>query len=415
MVSFNGLNFNNVGMPMSTTAPAVNFTDAYEQLSEKKDNFVAVMIANDNKTDKRASATVIAANFSAMVACVKAGINILRKGKAYKNPLTDWFMNGANTYINFMNKHNIGRNPLHNKVLGYGTYIIGSTLLGAGLGFIFDWYNTARNTIINGKISNTKSGVNGSWIQSGLKSLSSTEEGKELIKNSIHKNKDKSITVKFSGINKEYTITKQELKEASRSYVTYLNDNGGKVRDFKKKFSKGDGDVLAFELAFEKYCKDVNNGAVKEDKILPKTMQSVSDTGDILFANGSANQLYYLLTGKSIHYDTKDPSNDAIMKMYSQIGVNRFKEDLPQNPKSYACEIMLGNNSQNNIIIRDKFRHFKYLKADKKYTVTDVDDKYITLVNSEKTKESYILPIKKVNNYISTVDYVKPDDKKGTV
>lgn len=408
MVSLFGLNFNNVGIPFGVKH-GHTIVDQYNKFSEKKDEYVAVMIANDKKSDKRASATAIGAYGSLLWTFVKLGINTARRGKAFKNPVLDFFLNGVNYYKNFMQKYNIGRIPILNKALGIGTYIGVGIAYGAALGYLFDLYGTARNTIVNGKISNTKSGVNGSWIQSGLKSLSATDEGKELIKNSIRKNDDKSVTVRFNGVDKEYTITKKELKDASRSYVTYKSEDGQNVVGFKKKFSKGDGDVLAFEVAFEKYCKDVNSGLIKEDKKLPKTMQSLSDTGDILYTNGSAAQLYYLLTGKDAKTINLENKNlDEIMKLYTKTNIRHFKEDFKSCPENYAVEMTLKHpEDKKELLIRDKFKILHRLNSNKPYTVVDANEKYIILANAEQTDDKIVVPFSNVEKYISEVNFVK--------
>ncbi|MCR5265120.1 MAG: hypothetical protein K6E29_00825 [Cyanobacteria bacterium RUI128] len=408
MVSLFGLNFNNAGIPFGVKH-GNTLVDQYNKFSEKKDEYVAVMIANDKKSDKRASATAIGAYGSLLWTFAKLGINALRHGKAYKNPVLDFFLNGVNYYKDFMQKYNIGRIPILNKALGIGTYIGVGIAYGAALGYLFDLYGTARNTIVNGKISNTKSGVNGSWIQSGLKSLSATPEGKEIIKNSIRKNDDNSVTVRFNGIDKEYTITKKELKDASRSYVTYKSDDGQNVVGFKKKFSKGDGDVLAFEVAFEKYCQDINSGAIKEDKRLPKSMQSLSDTGDILYTNGSASQLYYLLTGKdakNINLENKDL--DEIMKLYTKTNIKHFKEDFQHCPKDYAVELTLKHpEDKKELLIRDKYMVLHKLSTNNQYTVSDANEKYITLANANETNDKIVVPFSNVEKYISELNYVK--------
>ena len=407
MVSLFGINFNNVSVPFGVKH-GHTIVDQYNKFSEKKDEYVAVMIANDKKTDKRASATAIGAYGSLLWTFIKLGVNTARRGKQFKNPILEFFMNGVNYYKNFMQKHNIGRIPILNKTLGVGAYIGVGIAYGAALGYLFDLYGTARNTIVNGKISNTKSGVNGSWIQSGLQSLSATPEGKEIIKNSIRKNDDKSVTVRFNGINKEYIITKQELKDASRSYVTYKSEDGQNVVGFKKKFSKGDGDVLAFEVAFEKYCKEINSGLVKEDTKLPKTMQSLSDTGDILYTNGSAAQLYYLLTGKDAkNVNIENTDLDEIMKLYTKTNIKHFKDDYKLSPENYAVEITLKHpEDKKELLIRDKYKIFHRLDSNKPYTVVNSNGKYLILANAKDTKDRITVPFSNIEKYISEVNYV---------
>ncbi len=407
MVSLSGLNLSDMSIPFGVKQGGT-IVDTYSNLSEKKDEYVAVILANDRKSDKRASSTVIGAVGSFFLTCAKLGMHFGHHAKKIKNPVLNYFVNGVDSYVKFVTKHNIGKTPLMNKALGYCAYITSALLQGAALGFIFDLYSTAKNTIVNGKISNTKSGVNGFWIQSGLKSLSTTPEGKNIIKNSIRKNDDKSVTVRFGGIDKEYTITKKELNDASHSYVTYKSKDGITVTGFKKKFSKGDGDVLAFEVAFEKYCKDVNSGLTKEDKNLPVSMQTFSDTGDLLTTNGNINQLYYLLTGKmGAHFNSADKRNDGIDCIYSKCGIERFKEDFKNRPQNYAVEIKIqAPKDKKELKMLDKKRIIQCIDTTVPYTVISLDNKYAVIANSERTKEKIVVPYSTLAQYISEVNYV---------
>jgi len=317
-------------------------------------------------------------------------------------------MNGVNSYINFMTKHNIGKIPLVNKLLGVGTYLCSATLLGGILGYGFDQYSTAKNTKVNGKISNVKSGENGSWIQSGLKSLSATDEGKQIIKNSITKNDDDSITVKFNGINREYNITKKEMNDASRAYITYKSEDGQTVTGFKKKFSKGDGDVLAFEIAFEKYCKDLKDGIIPEDENLPKSLYKFFGNGDLLFTSGQPKQLYYLLTGKKSEKHNITTKNDSITHLYEKKNILNFIEKYKLKPKNYAVEVTLNDETskKDNLKICDKYHVIRQVPKGIRYTIEHSNGKTVTLANADKTKDKIYVPFKNIEKYITEVNYV---------
>ena len=411
MVSFNSMNFDNVGIPKVNTNPSGVVVDMYDKFQEKKDNLIAVTVANNSNTKERIGATTIGAIWGLLQVAALGGVYALAKTFPKLNhPLVDKYVTQKfDKWINRAIVNYPQKTKAQQLFIGLYAKTLYAMTIGAIIGYGFDWFKTARNTIIDGKISNTKSGVEGSWITSGLKSLSATDEGKQIIKNSIIKNNDKSITVRFVGVDKEYTIGKKELKNASRAYVTYMNDDG-KVTGFKKKFSKGDGDALAFEIAFEKYCKDVNSGNVQNDDNLPATHE-LSDNGDILFTNGSVNQLYYLLTGKkSINADIENPNNDNIDDIYSKSSINKFVNDISQNPDKYSAEIKLKDSQSGKMILGDKYYVLQDLKTDKNYTVTKMDSKYITLANSEKTKETVTVPVEKLKNHIASVSYVNLKD-----
>ena len=110
----------------------------------------------------------------------------------------------------------------------------------------------------NGVIESFGQGRTGDcYLLSSLMALASNKEGAKLLKNNISKNSDGSVTITLPGAvaaNRElrkdgytsritgtYTITKEEFYKARQS----------------GKYSRGDDDVLLYELAFEKYRTQV--------------------------------------------------------------------------------------------------------------------------------------------------------------
>lgn len=406
MVGFNSLNFSSIGVPTVGVKPS-DIVDAYDNVMEKKNNYIAVTLANDKGTKERACATIIGANAGMLQAIAMGGLYALVKAYPKLNhPLIDRFLTrGFDKTIQLMQKNSPGHGKLYYAMAGFGVKALKSIAVGAALGFLLDWWATSRNTVVNGKISNTKSGVEGSWISSGLKSLSATDEGKEIIKNSIRKNHDKSVTVKFAGIDKEYTISKKELKDASRAYVTYTNDEG-KVTGFKKKFSKGDGDALAFEVAYEKYCNEVLNTGEKMDKHLSDSVERITEQGDVLFTNGNVNQLYYLLTGKDTSSFSKQETDDKLMDMYSKASIASFIRNCKSNPERFAAEVKLQEGKNGRLKLRDRYLGLHTLKTDKNYVITNMTSKYVTISDSSNTRKSVDIPLSKLNNYIASISYV---------
>jgi len=412
MVSIlNNIILTGTSIPASTVEGTKNIVKTVSDLSEKKDEYIAVTIANRGKSDERANATTIGAVGSAALWALKTGMYFRRKGASYGNSIIDWYMNSVKWYMDFVKKFKIGKIPVLGKGLGMAISLGCSVVSGGLLGYAIDLYSTAKNTIINGKISDIKSGVNGSWIQSSLKSMSRTLQGKEIIRNSIQKNDDGSVTVKFKGVNKEYNLTKKELKDASHSYITYKNEDKTKVTGFKKKFSKGDGDVLAFELAFEKYCKDVRARVIPEDENIPKSLFEFSDTGDLITTNGEPRQFYYLLTGKHAEkLSSMNENNDGIDQIYSKKGILNFVDKFKDNSYNYASEIRLHSDKNKNINIRDKYKIRHTIKNDNRYAIDGFDGKNITLADVDNTKEKLIVPIKNIEKYIREVNYVDLSD-----
>lgn len=407
MLGFGSLNFNAVGVP-KVGVNASDLVDVYDKVMETKDNYIAVNLANDKNSKKRASAAVIGANAGLLQMFALGGIYALVKAFPKLNiPLINKFVvKNFDHWIDIAKKNNPNKSKAHQLLVAFGAKALYAMGTGALLGYGGALYSTERNTIINGKISNTKAGAEGNWISAGLKSLASTEEGQEIIKNSIHKNSDGSITVKFNGINKEYNISKKELKDASKEYISHSNEEG-KVTKFEKKFSKGDGDVLAFEVAFEKYCNDLDNGVIKRDKNLPMSIQKITNDGDMLFTDGSVNELYYLLTGKKTSsFDINSDNHDNISEIYAKASLNKFLSDYSQNPEKYSAEIKLKETPNNKLTIRDKYLRVQNIKTDIPYTITKMDAKYVTLADSSKTRQTIEIPVSKLREYIASANYV---------
>lgn len=124
----------------------------------------------------------------------------------------------------------------------------------------------------NGVIESFGQGNTGDcYLLSSLMALASNKEGAKILKDNISKNSDGSVTITLPGamfadrelrkdgytsrITGTYTISKEEFYNARQS----------------GKYSRGDDDVLLYELAFEKYrtqvleTKDANNTREKFD------------------------------------------------------------------------------------------------------------------------------------------------------
>lgn len=409
MLGFGAIKYNNVGVP-TVGVSAADIVDAYDTVMEKKNNYIAVKLANDNNSRKRAGAAVIGANAGLLQMAGLFGIYTLVKAfPKLNNALIDKFViKNFDKWIKIAQKNAPNESKLYQLGVALGAKSLVAMGIGAGLGVAFDWYSAARNTIINGRIQNTKSGEEGTWIASGLQSMYASTTGKLTIKNAIQKNDDGSVTIKFKGVNKEYTITKKELKDASRAYITRTNEDG-KVVGFDKKFSKGDGDTLAFEVAFEKYCKDVENGVVPKDKHLHTPFEKITEDGDMLFSNGRVDDLYYLLTGKESHFLdlSPDSNNDNVMDIYSKASINKFIREYSQNPEGFACEIRLKSGVNDKIKVRDKYYQTHNLKTDKAYAVTGLDDKFVTISDTTKTRKSFEIPIERIKDSIESINYVE--------
>ena len=110
--------------------------------------------------------------------------------------------------------------------------------------------------------------TNDCWLLSGLATISSTQAGKELIKNCVRWNSDYTqVIVTFPGSNESVAITIEELLAADP-------DLGS------GKYNYGDNDVLAIVLAYEKLYGDVDGGHSDTffDKFLPFLSRDINIT-----------------------------------------------------------------------------------------------------------------------------------------
>lgn len=427
MSEINSLNVNipqNDNPVLGITAPTIHsnyqdIMDTYNDILDIKDNGIAVTIANHRKNKERIGATAIGFVWGAIQGGLFAGGYALAKSfpSVQKLPAVKWVVGKVDEWVIKAKNMHPEKSRFYHLSAGVGMKILYSALTSAALGFAFDIYKTYSNTRINGKISNTKQGLTGDcYLLSGLNSLSYSKFGREAIKNSIHKNKDNTVTVHLKGINKDYTITKQELKKASKKYVPDL-DLDGKVHGYDKKYSTGDGDTLAFELAFEKYRKDLHDGNIKEDKNIPAYAYEYLKNSQNSIENGSANQVYFLLTGKKCSQidlaETKDTGiakDFGILKMYSKKHLDTFMGNFSKTPENYSA----GCNLKINESMPFKDKHHQKIKLLPKhaYAIKKINEKTVTIVDPQKSRIPIELSTDMFKSLVGSIWYVNHNENK---
>ena len=165
-------------------------------------------------------------------------------------------------------------------------------------------YITGRNKSsvnVNGEIDEAvaQGGAQDCWLIAGVLALNNTPNGKQILKNSISVNQDGSVTVKFAGVNAEYTISYEEMK-------LYDNEASFSTKRIVS-YSSGDNDLLAIELAVKKLKNDIDNGKVVLDVDAGSYEGNRANTLD----GGYAQQLLYFLTGNTSITKTVDIPNNA--------------------------------------------------------------------------------------------------------
>lgn len=227
-------------------------------------------------------------------------------------------------------------------------------------------FQNSSSTISDGVIGNFKqsSKTGDCYLLSSLYSLSTTTEGKVILKNNIKKESNGNFKITLPGAiivkkdyekdNKQcfitgiYTITKSEISRARKS----------------GKYSQGDIDVLLYELAFEKYRKEV----IKTNEANHQTSQygiAGQYIGDGTMANslngGQGHDAMFILTGKKSKQYLVSAENvyainpDSIKSIssvdsnLSRLGTSRLLDNMEKNPGRYSVTISfkLDNGNKN--------------------------------------------------------------------
>lgn len=198
------------------------------------------------------------------------------------------------------------------------------------------------------------------WLISGILSLSYTPEGKNLIQDAISINPDGSYNVTFSGVDKTYKITKEELEAANKN--SFLNGIGFSDSEY----STGDDDMLLIELAMEKL--------VYENDIPIETIEGIT--------GGSAYYLYQLFTKNDVEYALGDDENE----------VKYLIDYYYQNQDTSAATLGVGDG-------------FAGLEDDHAYAVKSVNQNYMELVNPWDTTENIKVSIKDLADNFGKYDF----------
>lgn len=374
MLGFSALNLN-----------TSTIIDCYNTVNDKKNDVIATAIANRRSNKDRVSATAIGATFglvqSAAFVGAYAGANAFPKLKKF------WPIKWAHGKIDEWIKRAIKNNPSGTKWDHFLTGVMAKSLWAIGTcaltGFAFDLYNKIISRKLNGKFSNVKQGQQeDSWLLSGLKSFASTKQGKKLIRESM-KATDDGVKIKLKGVNREYHVSKKEIKAASREYVTFF-DEKGKVKGYKKNYSSGDGDVMAFEIALKKYHSDLRNGKIAANSSLPKCANQFSSCDNL--GETDVSQLYYFLTGK----EPTEIENNLFVPEKSNL--NDFVEKFSKQSDSMAAAFKFKDDGSGSIKINTRFRKNVEFSTDKTYSIKKITDKYVTFEDARNTAVDIQMP-----------------------
>lgn len=183
----------------------------------------------------------------------------------------------------------------------------------------------------NGKIDATFSQghVADCWLLSAIKSLSINPDGLKMLNDLISLDDKGNVTVQLKGVDKKYTISKEELEGANE-------------------FAQGDLDIRAIELAVNKYLHEVGDHGGKLNNA------RINKFNSDIYDGNHLNTPYRILFDKPVANETQ-PNEETIEQIKSG---------------KYSTVVL----SRNNYEISGCYYNKRHI-----YAVTGADDKYVYL------------------------------------
>ena len=268
----------------------------------------------------------------------------------------------------------------------------------------------------DGNIDAFKQGEKASdcYLLSSLISLRNNPVTAKILKENIKKNNDDSITITFPGaiaiknnnrnndnfinfVTGEYTITLKEFNEAKNS----------------GKYSYGDDDVLLYELAFEKYRKEVyeSNSVNNLPNKGNRSGVYTGDNSDSLLDYGISIDAIFVLTAKQgKRLNVKGNENSKISRYdLCQVNTQLNEEDV----KNISNYLDLLSKKPLDYISTASFNIDGSMHSVSIKTVTDRD---VILIDPYDSEKEIIMPreqfIEKVRN-IGLVNLRKGDENES--
>lgn len=257
-----------------------------------------------------------------------------------------------------------------------------------------NYKNSIWETNINGEIEDTKQGGTGDcWLLTHLNCLRDTVWGKKMIKNAIKSDGNGGATITFKGAKtsiKEFHISAEEIVKARES----------------GKYSNGDDDVIAMELAVEKYLKIYRNQPDKQaGEAIDGNGLNIAEFVELL--SGEKSNLYFVLLPESNNYAEAERLHNEKLRML---------EEIEKHPGEYAVTVGFQGDSLDGVMIG---RHAYQLQK----VVTKNGQKYVVLVNPHNSSEKIEMEIEKFILYSSEFiiadrpgskrnNYLKSDDER---
>ena len=203
----------------------------------------------------------------------------------------------------------------------------------------------------NGKVDESfkQGNIGDCWLLASINSIAATPKGAKILNDSLKVNDDGSIDVTFKGLNLTYNVSADELKEK------------------KGKYSIGDIDVRAIEIAAEKYFKE------HPDEIGRESVNTIENGGRAAYA-------YEMFLGKGGPSFWSGTLGEIAAKPFI------VNDELIENIKdpNFICTVGCGTvggkgKELSKIEAEDEYGNSVKIMTDHSYSAINADDEYVYL------------------------------------
>ena len=240
----------------------------------------------------------------------------------------------------------------------------------------------------DGQIGETKQvGTGNCWLLSGINALSYTEEGRQIIKDSLEYC-DGYTMVHLKGYG---TVVVQDKDVAQTK---------GSLQ-----YSSGDDDMIIFELAIEQIMDEIANGEIMVDPDAPWFIENSEDLektkwGSSSTEGGWVNELIYYVTGK----EGKNIKDKVEMK-----------ENLQAFEANGNKDLAMGASTSEDSKVKDINGDTVKLAGNHAYSIKEVKDGVVTVINPWDSSKEIKLDIDTFCEAFSSIDVTDLSDKNPRV